>query len=88
MLPQASTTLWLNPLAEVIVTVVVADPPAETDVGETAVAEIANPAPTPDKAILCGLPEALSAIVTPPARLPVAVGGDCGLTSEADTHLA
>jgi hypothetical protein len=59
------------------VTVVVADPPAETDVGEGAGAEIAKPggaAPVPDKTIFCGLPEALSVIVMLPARLPVAVG--------------
>jgi hypothetical protein len=77
MLPQESATLWLNPPTDVIVTVLVADPPDETDVGEGAGAEIANPgaaAPVPAKTIFCGLPEALSLIATLPARLPVVVG--------------
>ena len=43
MLPQASATLWLNPPLEVIVTVVVADPPAVTDAGESAAAETVKP---------------------------------------------
>ena len=30
--------------------------------------------PSPDRGIVCGLPEALSLIVTPPARCPVVVG--------------
>jgi len=74
MLPQESATLWLNPPADVTVTVVAADPPAETDVGEKAAAEIVKPAPAPDRTIFCGLSEASSATVTAPARLPVVVG--------------
>jgi hypothetical protein len=43
MLPQVSVSLWLNPPREVIVTVVVAVPPAVTDAGESAAAETVNP---------------------------------------------
>ena len=79
MLPHVSDTLCLNPPPDVIVTVVVDAPPAVTDAGEGAGAEIVKPgaaAPMPDKAIFCGLPEALSVIVTLPARPPVAVGAN------------
>jgi hypothetical protein len=80
MLLHASATLWLNPATEVIVTVVVADFPAEIDAGDSAAAETANPAPVPDKAISCGLPEAVSLTAMLAMRDPAAVGVNVALT--------
>jgi hypothetical protein len=80
MLLHASATLWLNPATGVIVTVAVADFPAEIEAGDTADAETANPAPAPDNAISCGLPGALSLTAILALRDPVAVGVNVAFT--------
>lgn len=60
-----------------IVTVVVAEPPAETDVGEGAGAEIPKPgtaAPVPDTVTCCEPVPALSVTIRFALKAPVAVG--------------
>jgi hypothetical protein len=82
MLPQESATLWLNPPTDVIVTVLVADPPDETDVGEGAGAESEKPGtgvPVPDTATCCEPVPALSVTIRFALDPPAAVGANVTL---------
>ncbi len=70
---QASATTWLNPPAGLMLSEKLPVCPAVT-LADAFVAETEKSAPTPNRNILCGLPNALSLMVTAAVLLFPAVG--------------
>jgi hypothetical protein len=72
---QEKLTAWLNPFDVVTAMVAVPDWPTVTlSAAGDAVKEKSGATAVPDKATVCGLPLALSAMETEAVRVPVAVG--------------